>query len=168
MTTRRISSQELHSLRNDIPIDAVIKNALDIPWKNTQGCFRFLCPLCHEFNTSINPATNLARCFRCEKNFNSIDLVMMITRRDFISSIRFLRTYQSKNHNRTKQLKPNTKSHKGSASHIRNVLKPIMTQMSSTASSRESGENLSDRVMALEKKLEWLGHRIEEIAKLSS
>jgi hypothetical protein len=44
----------------------------------TKGCFRFLCPLCNGFDTAVNPKTNLARCFRCEKNFNTIDLVMFL------------------------------------------------------------------------------------------
>ncbi|MBW2438478.1 MAG: hypothetical protein JRF29_14430, partial [Deltaproteobacteria bacterium] len=103
MTTRRFSSQELYHLRNDIPVEALIKNALQIPWRNTQGYFRFLCPRCKEFNTAVNPATNLARCFRCEKNFNTIDLVMRITQSDFVKSIRFLKDYQK---NMTEQSPP--------------------------------------------------------------
>ena len=47
----------------------LIRDHLQIPFKIRDGYFRFLCPLCNEFQTAVNPATNLARCFRCEKNF---------------------------------------------------------------------------------------------------
>jgi len=62
------SSQELYKLRNLIPIDVLIKKELAIPSKISEGFFRFLCPLCNEFQTAVNPKTNLGRCFRCEKN----------------------------------------------------------------------------------------------------
>jgi DNA primase len=73
---KRYSKQTLFSLRNDISIDLVVTELLNLPSKTSDGFFRFLCPLCHEFNTATNPKTNLARCFRCHKNFNPIDLVM--------------------------------------------------------------------------------------------
>jgi hypothetical protein len=73
---QRLSRHTLFQLRNDIPIDLVISDLLKIPSKVSDGFLRFLCPLCHEFNSATNPKTNLARCFRCQKNFNPIDLVM--------------------------------------------------------------------------------------------
>ena len=66
----------LFSLRNAIPIDSLIVDVLNIPHKHSEGYLRFLCPICSEFNSAINPKTNLARCFRCNKNFNPIDLVI--------------------------------------------------------------------------------------------
>jgi len=93
MTKRHFTNHELYILRNDIPIDALIEKALCIPCRVAEGCFRFLCPLCKEFNTAVNPATNLARCFRCEQNFNTIDLVMTIRKLNFVESVRFLRDY---------------------------------------------------------------------------
>ena len=90
MTTRRFSREELYSLRNDIPIDRVIKNALDIPCRISEGSFRFLCPLCNDFNTAVNPATNLARCFRCKKNLNTIDLVMTVNHINFVDAVTLL------------------------------------------------------------------------------
>lgn len=168
MATRRFSSEELHSLRNNIPVDTVIKNALDIPCRISEEGFRFLCPLCNEFNTAVNPETNLARCFRCEKNFNTIDLVMMITHSDFVHSIRFLKEYQQKNNpNQIQPIKPNAKAHENGLEHIGNVLKTILSSKPITAQCG-SHENLTDRVLALEQKLEWLAQRIEEIAKSSS
>ena len=75
---RRFTGGELFNIRNLIPIDWLIKEQLNIPSKVSEGFLRFLCPLCNEFQTATNPKTNLARCFRCETNFNPIDLVMTV------------------------------------------------------------------------------------------
>jgi len=88
---KKFSSQELFELRNFIPMEMLIKEQLEIPSKISEGVFRFLCPICNEFQTAINPVTNLARCFRCEKNFNTIDLVMTIQRIGFKESVLFLK-----------------------------------------------------------------------------
>jgi len=50
----------------------------------------FVCPRCGESLTAVNPRTNLGRCFRCEENFNAIDLVMPATGRDFVEAVHFL------------------------------------------------------------------------------
>jgi hypothetical protein len=91
MITKRFSSQELYNLRNLIPIHILIEKILMIPSKISEGFFRFLCPLCSEFNTATNPETNLARCFRCEKNFNTIDMVMITRKASFVESVNFLK-----------------------------------------------------------------------------
>jgi len=88
---KKFSSQELFELRNAIPVDMLIKDELQIPSKISEGVFRFLCPFCNEFQTAINPATNLARCFRCEKNLNTIDLVMKVNQYGFKESVLFLK-----------------------------------------------------------------------------
>ena len=87
----RFSSRELIDLRNNIPVDMLIRDQLQIPSKTRDGFFRFLCPLCNEFQTAVNPNTNLARCFRCEKNFNTIDLVMAVRGCGFKNSVLFLK-----------------------------------------------------------------------------
>ncbi|WP_321414306.1 CHC2 zinc finger domain-containing protein [uncultured Desulfobacter sp.] len=87
----RFSSRELFELRNNIPVDMLIRDHLQIPSKIRDGYFRFLCPLCNKFQTAVNPTTNLARCFRCEKNFNTIDLVMKIKGYGFRDSVLFLK-----------------------------------------------------------------------------
>lgn len=168
MPTRRFSSKQLHSLRNDIPIDSVIKNALHIPWRISQGCFRFLCPLCNEFNTGVNPETNLSRCFRCEKNFNTIDLVMLVTGSDFLNTIRFLKDYQKSLPNQIQPLKTDAKERGNALEHIGNVLKAIVIPSAPISPPSGSGDNLTDRILALEHKLESLAQRIEKIAKSSS
>ena len=89
---RRFSAEELFELRNSIPINTVIEELLALPSKTTEGLFRFLCPICHEFQTATNPRTNLARCFVCRKNFNPIDLVMLVKKAGFIESVTYLKT----------------------------------------------------------------------------
>jgi len=88
---KKFLSQELFELRNFIPVEMLIREQLEIPSKISEGVFRFLCPICNEFQTAINPATNLARCFRCERNYNTIDLVMTIKRIGFKESVLFLK-----------------------------------------------------------------------------
>ena len=81
-----IAPERLRALRNGIPIDRVLA-VVDLPLKHSEGYCRFLCPLCGEFNTATNPRTNLARCFRCERNFNPIDLVMIVEGRTFLGAV---------------------------------------------------------------------------------
>lgn len=81
----------LRQLRNNIPIEKLISEILDIPWKKSEGYFRFLCPICNEFNTSTKKETNLARCFRCKKNFNTIDLVLATYRISFVDAANLLK-----------------------------------------------------------------------------
>jgi len=88
---RRFSAEELFELRNSIPINTVIKELLALPSKTSEGLFRFLCPICNEFQTATNPRTNLARCFLCRKNFNPIDLVMLVKKAGFIESVTYLK-----------------------------------------------------------------------------
>ncbi|MGP8320652.1 MAG: CHC2 zinc finger domain-containing protein [Methanosarcinaceae archaeon] len=93
---KRFTQNELFELRNHIPINALIEERLKMPAKISEGHFRFLCPLCGEFQTAINPKTNLARCFRCEKNFNTIDLVMTCEKTTFVETVNILNAYRQK------------------------------------------------------------------------
>ena len=88
--SRRIPEAELRQLRNDVDITELVRH-LSVPWKRSDGYFRFLCPICGEFNTATNPRTNLGRCFRCCENFNPIDLVMRAERLSFLQAVEFLR-----------------------------------------------------------------------------
>ena len=96
MTKQCFSFSQLYTLRNDINVQVLIQQTLHIPSRMIKGCFRFLCPLCNGFDTAVNPKTNLARCFRCEKNFNTIDLVMVVRQMNFVDSVRFLQTIAQK------------------------------------------------------------------------
>ena len=86
----RIPAEQLRELRNEIDIGMLIGEHLDVPGKISEGYFRFLCPLCREFNTATHPATNLARCFRFKKNFNPIDMVMLVRKCDFLAAVGYL------------------------------------------------------------------------------
>ena len=86
---KRISDEHLRSLRNEIPINDVIRK-LDLPAKEVEGYFRFLCPVCQESHTATNHGTNLARCFRCRENYNPIDLVMTVRKIGFLEAAQYL------------------------------------------------------------------------------
>lgn len=163
MSTRRFSNQELYSLRNKIPVDILIEKALGIPSRTTDDGFRFLCPLCNEFNTAVNPKTNLARCFRCKKNFNTIDLVMLVKKTDFVNTVHFLKNYRE-NIRTQYHPKPDTPEDKNQhPQHIGDILKSLISTRPNE--SFESSESVCERILAIEQKLEYLAHRIEEIRK---
>ena len=87
---KRFSDEQLRHLRNDIKIIWVIETLLELPNKEVEGVYRFLCPECNEFQTGINPNTNLGRCFRCKKNWNPIELVMADKGLTFAQSVNLL------------------------------------------------------------------------------
>jgi len=87
---KRFSKHELFKLRNSISINMLISEILKLPSKTSQGQLRFLCPLCSQFNTATKRETNLARCFHCQRNFNTIEMVMETKNLDFIQSAQFL------------------------------------------------------------------------------
>lgn len=88
---QQFSKEELHALRNRISIRDLIEHSLEIPCKEVEGVFRFLCPNCGEFQTAVNPKTNLSRCFRCQENFNTIEIVMKDRQLSFVDSVKLLR-----------------------------------------------------------------------------
>lgn len=96
---RRFSDEELHAIRNFIPVRFVIEQVLEIPNKEIEGCYRFLCPACSEFQTGVNPRTNLSRCFRCARNFNTIELVMSDRGLGFVESVKLLAKYRAAHSN---------------------------------------------------------------------
>ena len=187
MTKRRFTNHELYALRNDIPIDALIEKALYIPSRVAKGHFRLLCPSCKEFNTAVNPDTNLARCFRCEENFNTIDLVMTIRKLDFPGSVRFLQDYHrsasaTRSDDRSQvatgrdthggwQMKcaDRSKHSSNSPAHIGNILDRMMPsepERIPPACNRPAQQNMvNDRILRLEQKVDRLSHQIENILK---
>jgi len=90
MTGQRFSAGFLRALRNEIAINDLVISVLKLPVKHSEGYLRFLCPLCCEFHTAMNPTTNLARCFRCQRNFNPIEMVMVVRNCPFTEAVRFL------------------------------------------------------------------------------
>ena len=84
----------LRRIRNDLPM-AVLIAALGRdgpPSKVRDGRFVFLCPHCGEMETVGNPRNNLAHCFSCTKNLNTIDLLRL--RENEIASIGVGRKFQ--------------------------------------------------------------------------
>ena len=88
-----VSSQALYALRNHINIDRLITQ-LQIPTQQINGMMRFQCPLCVNFHTATHPNTNLARCFDCRKNFNTIELVMAVQHTPFLKAVAWLQQYE--------------------------------------------------------------------------
>jgi len=187
MTKRRFTNHELYTLRNDIPIDALIEKALCIPSRIAEGYFRFLCPLCKEFSTAVDPETNLARCFRCEENFNTIDLVMIIRELDFVESVRFLQDYHksvsvsqsddyraattgSDAHDGSQMKCADRSEHSNNSPvHIGNILDrmvPLKRERIPPACNRPAQQNMANnRILRLEQKVDRLFHQIENILK---
>ena len=85
-----LTKEHLRQLRNRIAIIPLIADVLELLYKTHDGRFRFMCPLCHDFDTAVKTDTNLARCFRCKRNFNPIDMVMTVKRYSFMQAVRFL------------------------------------------------------------------------------
>jgi DNA primase len=85
-----LPKDHLRELRNRIEIIPLIAEVLELIYKTHDGRFRFMCPLCHDFDTAVNIDTNLARCFRCQRNFNPIDMVMTVKRYSFMQAVRYL------------------------------------------------------------------------------
>ena len=88
--SRRFSDRQLYEARNHIPIRHVIETLLAIPSETLEGVFRFRCPLCASRHTAVKSDTNLSRCFHCGRNFNAIDLCMIVKHKNFVDSVKFL------------------------------------------------------------------------------
>jgi len=193
MTKQRFSNQQLYILRNNIPVDVLIGKVLNLPSKITQGYFRFLCPLCNQFNTAVNTTTNLARCFSCKKNYNTIDLVMLIRQTDFVQSVRFLKNncsgiFINQNHssrqtvarqaledNPMNENSTQTQKSDNIPKHIGQVLGHVLAkhdypQKQLVNSSRKQTiavqhNTVNDRILKLEQKVEYLVDKIEKMAR---
>jgi hypothetical protein len=187
MAKKYFSRSQLFELRNNIGVDTLIKEVLHVPCKSRQGRFSFLCPLCKQFDTSVNYKTNLARCFACEKNFNTIDLVMAIMQSDFLDSVRFLRklhdqTLSGPIGNRVNAARDLQTSHtdlKKSACpapvHVGNVIndmvKPMINSETEKHPSNNSqtllmGSEINDRIAKLEQKMEALAYQLNKMLKV--
>lgn len=92
---KKFTQQQLFQVRNTIDIDWLINEKLNLR-KQFNRIWRFQCPLCQQFNTATQKKNNLARCFSCQQNFNTIDLVIYSKQINFIPSVTFLITLLSK------------------------------------------------------------------------
>jgi len=83
------TKQQLFQVRNDIDINWLINEKLPLE-RQFNRIWRFQCPVCQQFNTATQKKNNLARCFSCQKNFNTIDIVIYTKKINFVPSVRFL------------------------------------------------------------------------------
>jgi hypothetical protein len=83
------TKQQLFQIRNDIDIDWLINEKLQLE-RQFNSIWRFQCPVCQQFNTATQKKNNLARCFSCQKNFNTIDLVIYSKKVNFVPGVQFL------------------------------------------------------------------------------
>jgi len=83
------TQQQLVQVRNEIDIDWLINEKLNLE-RQFKSIWRFQCPLCLQFNTATQKKNNLARCFSCQQNFNTIDLVIYSKKVNFVPSVQFL------------------------------------------------------------------------------
>ena len=98
-------------MRKVLSIAELIADHLDWPSKLREGRFVFVCPRCGETLSGVNPKTNLSRCFRCEENFNTIDFVMLATKRDFVEAVEFLNELLPASDDSATQASPTSSDH---------------------------------------------------------
>ncbi len=167
MVQSAYTRQELFILRNHIPMGSLIEE-LGIPSKVSEGYVRFCCPVCHEFNTSVNPKTNLARCFKCRKNYNTIDLVMLVNRSNFIQSVKFLKQI----HTRTEESVLTT-SHpieripSAGPALLGDIFKTMKAEKTPASKVQKPNyalliEQLNERLLKLEQKVNYLSEKIKK------
>ncbi len=172
--TRRFSPEQLYALRNEIPIDLLIEKYLSIPCDRsgpigTKGRFRFACPLCGGFETSVLWEKNLGRCFACNKNLNNVDLVIHCMNVDFVESIRRLQEYRAEMRSPTHCDKPPVRNKTKSFVPLGQIIADILPDRPDipTESEKPVDENLilSSRIDAIEAKIENLALLIENFCR---
>ena len=168
MAESHYTRQELFILRNHIPVDSLIKE-LGIPCKMIEGHFRFCCPVCNEFNASVNPKTNLARCFDCRKNYNTIDLVMLVKGSNFIQSVKFLQRFRDR---KEVSVLPNPlpieRPSSARAVSIGEIFKAMGTAGGSASKRQKANDTqpfnqLNERIIQLEQKVVYLIQKLKVI-----
>jgi len=168
MNKKRFSDLELYTIRNNIPVQTVINNVVHIPAEKTNGYLRFQCPLCCGYNTAVKIKTNLARCFTCKKNFNTIDLVMICKNMSFVQSIALLKQYCSPHFKTQKMCRTQDKNgtynkpEKGMEK-INHILNSMVKQFDNDTGqdNNDNDEHLMKRILNLERKVEYLMYKIK-------
>ena len=81
----------LRRLRNEISWPSLLRQ-LEWPHKRREGQLAFVCPICNEYRSAVNPRTNLGHCFlpHCKARFNPIEFVMAVTTWDFVTAVHYL------------------------------------------------------------------------------
>ena len=175
MAHQRFSSSQLYVLRNKIEVRMLVEETLHIPCRVTQGCFRFLCPVCNAFNTAVNPETNLARCFDCSKNFNTIDLVMLTRQAKFVDSVKFLQSIHQKQSacRDNNPIRSNSSQENSPPCQIGQVIVDILPAANADSACQSNLDHPiaphrvtdENRIAKLEHQLENLVHQIQEFTR---
>ncbi len=153
----RLSKALLHDLRNKIPVRGLIENELGVRCETESGVFRFECPLCASFHTSVMKTENLARCFGCETTFNTIDMVMETGKTGFRQSADFLTDLLESG----MSAKPTTIPARGPSD-----LASLSSVFSCMAESSADGETAERRVRSLEKEVAELKNRTDRLLRV--
>ncbi len=151
----RLSKQILYNLRNRIPIQNLIENELGLQNHMDSGIFRFECPLCSSFHTSVMKNKNLARCFDCKINFNTIDMVMEVRKTGFRQSADFLLNFL----NTKQEEKPDVR---GAGTPLR--IGKVLSKSNFSKSLPDKKIN-HDSIKSLEKDIDDLKYRIDQLQK---
>ncbi len=163
---RRFSERELRELRNEIPIEELIEEHLRMPVKRVSGRFRFSCPICSGYDTSVLHEKNLARCFSCQKNFNTIDLTVNLTSLDFVASVERLKEYRkSRESAKTEGDGGETSWKRHGFASMAEIIPPILPRAATGAvfkeeTSKQEGP-LAERVDKLENKIDRLSAKLD-------
>ena len=164
---RRFSERELRELRNEIPVEELIENHLRMPVRRVSGRFRFSCPICSGYDTSVLYEKNLARCFSCQKNFNTIDLTMSLTSLDFVGSVERLRQYRKSR--QSANTEGETASNRHGFASMAEIIPPILprAEIGSVLKGQPSEQDapLAERIDRLEEKVDRLSAKLEALAE---
>lgn len=95
----RFTKEFLFKVRNRINLELVVSEVLKIESYTENGIFRFRCTDCKQYSAAVNLKNNLARCFSCCKNFNSIDLVIKEKNITFKNAVNLIVEFQKNMHN---------------------------------------------------------------------
>lgn len=115
--------------------------------------FRFECPVCGGFHTSVKKDKNLARCFECKINFNPIDMVMAVRKTDFRPSADFLANLLASG--------PDKKPHHRKPGGL-STIKQILVK-SNISGALPNQTNLESRMESLEKQVEKIKYRMDQL-----
>jgi hypothetical protein len=159
--TRRFSPAELNFLRNRVPIEQLIETLPGLASKNIGGKLSFACPICGGFDTSVNDAHNLARCFACRQNFNPIELVMHQLKLGFVDSVKWLKNHMPVTPGRQNTSASNPANAQPTA--IGNILPNVIAVLPENKSDEQCLESIIGRISRLEHHLRYLYCAINEL-----
>lgn len=168
--SRRFTTQELFALRNEIKITSLIEKYLSMPVERVNSRFRFACPICSCFETSINKEKNLARCFACNENFNTIDMVMRHMNLGFVPSVKFLKEYHKKNGGRNIMVENRENADtRRSFTAISEIIPKILPRLPKISSEKQvfgkDDDGVCRRIDELEKKIDLVNLKLDRLIK---